>query len=121
MWDGFDLPGARRHEMRGFGETPLPPIGEYSHADDLTQAIAGEQGDFRVAAQLSARFWTASEAPAEVHARIVDMHERAEIPDAEHAVIEGAGHLPALERPEATAGLVRKFLGPTGSARGVCA
>jgi 3-oxoadipate enol-lactonase len=33
-----------------------------------------------------------------------------ELPDAEHAVIAGAGHLPALERPEATAELVRRFL-----------
>ena len=27
-----------------------------------------------------------------------------ELPDAEHAVIPGAGHLPSLERPEATVG-----------------
>jgi pimeloyl-ACP methyl ester carboxylesterase len=33
-----------------------------------------------------------------------------ELPDAEHAVIPGAGHLPSLERPEATAALVRRFL-----------
>jgi 3-oxoadipate enol-lactonase len=33
-----------------------------------------------------------------------------ELPDAGHAVIAGAGHLPALERPEATAELVRRFL-----------
>ena len=44
-----------------------------------------------------------------------DFHEIAdrlvrELPGAEHAVIEGAGHLPALERPEATAALVRRFL-----------
>lgn len=35
MWDGFDLPGAERHEIRGFGDTPLPPAGEVSDADDL--------------------------------------------------------------------------------------
>jgi pimeloyl-ACP methyl ester carboxylesterase len=35
MWDGFDLPGAERHELRGFGNTPLPPEGEVSDADDL--------------------------------------------------------------------------------------
>jgi 3-oxoadipate enol-lactonase len=35
MWDGFDLPGAERHELRGFGDTPLPPQGEVSDADDL--------------------------------------------------------------------------------------
>src|SRR5262245_14712500 len=39
MWDGFDLPGAERHEMRGFGDTPPPPDGEYSPADDLLAAI----------------------------------------------------------------------------------
>ena len=33
-----------------------------------------------------------------------------ELPDAELAVIEGAGHLPSLERPEETAALVRSFL-----------
>ena len=44
-----------------------------------------------------------------------DFHEIAarlarEIPDAKHAVIAGAGHLPSLERPEETARLVRSFL-----------
>jgi 3-oxoadipate enol-lactonase len=33
-----------------------------------------------------------------------------ELPDAELAVIEGAGHLPSIERPEATLGLVKSFL-----------
>jgi pimeloyl-ACP methyl ester carboxylesterase len=40
MWDGFDLPGARRFELRGFGETPLPAAGEFSHSDDLESALA---------------------------------------------------------------------------------
>jgi 3-oxoadipate enol-lactonase len=35
MWDGFALPGAERHEMRGFGNTPLPEAGQVSDADDL--------------------------------------------------------------------------------------
>ena len=39
MWDGFDLPGAVRHEMRGYGETPPPPRGTFSHADDLEAAL----------------------------------------------------------------------------------
>jgi 3-oxoadipate enol-lactonase len=42
MWDGFDVPGATRHELRGFGNTPLPPAGEFSHADDLAEALQGE-------------------------------------------------------------------------------
>jgi 3-oxoadipate enol-lactonase len=42
MWDGFDVPGATRHELRGFGNTPLPPAGEFSHADDLVEALQGE-------------------------------------------------------------------------------
>jgi 3-oxoadipate enol-lactonase len=42
MWDGFDLPGAIRHELRGFGDTPLPPTGEFSNADDLIAALDGE-------------------------------------------------------------------------------
>ena len=211
MWDGFDLPGAIRHELRGFGQTPLPPAGEFSHADDLEAALGGEpavlvgasfgglglprgggraprarhragaarrpaarprlvatrswryrreedglleQGDLRGAAILNADFWLTSPEPRE---RVIEMQERAfelqaeseaegttrrpstcgaitartlvavgeldrrdfheiaerlarEIPDARHAVIEGAGHLPALERPEETARLVREFL-----------
>jgi len=42
MWDGFDVPGTTRHELRGFGSTPLPPAGEFSHADDLAEALQGE-------------------------------------------------------------------------------
>ena len=42
MWDGFELPGAIRHELRGFGQTPLPPAGEFSHVDDLEAALGGE-------------------------------------------------------------------------------
>ncbi len=41
MWDGFDLPGATAYEMRGFGNTPLPPAGEFSHAEDLEAALGG--------------------------------------------------------------------------------
>jgi pimeloyl-ACP methyl ester carboxylesterase len=33
-----------------------------------------------------------------------------ELPNAQFAVIEGAGHLPPLERPDETAALVRRFL-----------
>ena len=33
-----------------------------------------------------------------------------ELPNAEHTVIPGAGHLPSLERPAETAALVRRFL-----------
>jgi 3-oxoadipate enol-lactonase len=33
-----------------------------------------------------------------------------EIPGARHAVIPGAGHLTALERPDETSRLVREFL-----------
>ena len=42
MWDGFDVPGATRHELRGFGQTPMPPTGTFSHTDDLANAI-GDQ------------------------------------------------------------------------------
>ena len=40
MWDGFDLPGAERHEVRGFGITPLPESGEVSDADDLEARLS---------------------------------------------------------------------------------
>jgi 3-oxoadipate enol-lactonase len=33
-----------------------------------------------------------------------------ELPNAELVVIEGAGHLPSMERPDETAALVRRFL-----------
>jgi 3-oxoadipate enol-lactonase len=209
MWDGFDVPGAVRHEMRGFGDTAMPPAGTFSHADDLVarldepSALVGasfggliclivaarrpelvsglvlldaplpdhdwsqevlsaweredellEEGELHAAAVWSAEFWVAdpvqrervaamqerayelqSESEAEddtpedidlgaVSARTLvavgeldkrDIHRIAErlareIPGAESTVIEGASHLPALERPEATARIVRAFL-----------
>jgi pimeloyl-ACP methyl ester carboxylesterase len=214
MWDGFDLPGATPHEMRGFGNTPLPPTGEYSHADDLEATLTGEQvtlvgasfgglvclelaarrqdlvtdlvvmdaplpdhnwseemlsgwqhedalleqGEWRAAAEWNADFWLSEAAGPGVRARVIEMQEHAfklqsesEAEEAEHepielggvrartlvavgeldkpdmhaiaerlvrdingaqaARIEGAGHLPALERPNVTARLVRDFLG----------
>jgi 3-oxoadipate enol-lactonase len=33
-----------------------------------------------------------------------------DLPDAEHVTIPGAGHLPSMEQPEATAAAVRRFL-----------
>jgi 3-oxoadipate enol-lactonase len=209
MWDGFDLPGAVRHEMRGFGDTPMPPSGSFSHADDLIARLDGpctlvgasfggfvclevasqrpelvselvlldaplfdhdwseevlaawkredellEEGELSAAAAWSAEFWVAdpalrervavmqervyeldfeSEAEATdeetvdlaaIRARTLvavgeldkrdfhDISERLarEIANAEHVVIEGASHLPALERQEATARIVRGFL-----------
>jgi 3-oxoadipate enol-lactonase len=210
MWDGFELPGAVRHELRGFGETPLPVSGSFSHAEDLAAALGDEPaalvgasfgagvclevaarwpervgelvvmdaplpdhdwsdevedawkredelleaGELRAAAEWCAEFWVAdpahrervaamqerafeleaeSEAEAEaveqidlaaISARTLvavgeldkrDMHEIAErlareIPDARHTVIEGASHLPALERQTETSRMVREFL-----------
>jgi 3-oxoadipate enol-lactonase len=209
MWDGFDVPGVR-HELRGFGQTPLPATGTFSHAEDLTEALQGEpaalvgasyggwvclqvaaatpelvtdlvllgapvpdhdwseqmqdfagdeeglleQGDLRGAAILNADFWLESPEPRD---RVIAMQERAfeleaeseaegsepetigleqitartlvgvgeldkrdfhEIADrlaagiagAETAVIPGAGHLPSLDRPEATASVICRFL-----------
>jgi 3-oxoadipate enol-lactonase len=209
MWDGFDLPGAVRHELRGFGQTPMPASGGFSHAEDLIARLDGpsalvgasfggfvcleaasrrpdlvgelvvldaplfdhawsseierfaeheeellEQGEFRAAALWNAEFWLedqshrefvaemqerafelqaeseAEEAQTEsidlgaIGARTLvavgeldkpDFHQiaerlAAEIPGATHRVIEGAGHLPALERQQETARLVRGFL-----------
>jgi 3-oxoadipate enol-lactonase len=210
MWDGFDLPGAVRHELRGFGETPMPAAGEFSHADDLDAALGDEPaalvgasfggfvclelaarrpervselvlmdaplpdhdwsaevlgaweredelleaGELHAAAVQSAGFWLADPSQRE---RVAEMQERAYrlqseseaeerevesidlgavrartlvavgeldkpdlhaiagrlasgIPGAERAVIAGAGHLPALERPRETARVVRDFL-----------
>jgi 3-oxoadipate enol-lactonase len=209
MWDGFDVPG-KRHEIRGFGQSPLPPTGEVSDAADLVEALGGEpaalvgssfggwvclqvaashpelvtdlvvlgaplpdhewskeiedlrreeeglleQGDLHGAAVLNADFWLESPEPRE---RVIAMQERAfelqaeseaepvepdsidlsaitartlvavgeldkadfhkiaerlarEIGDTETATIPGAGHLPSLERPEATASIICRFL-----------
>ena len=211
MWEGFEIPGAVRHELRGFGGTPMPAAGEISHADDLEATLGGEpstlvgasfggqvclevaarrpalvtdlvvmgaplpdyewsreirayaeqeealleQGDLRGAAELGADFWLEdaarwdavvsmqerayelqSESEAEesdpkridlsaVRARTLvivgeldkpDFHTIAdrlvaEIDGAQRARVQGAGHLPALERPAETARLVRDFLG----------
>jgi 3-oxoadipate enol-lactonase len=209
MWDGFDLPGAVRHELSGFGETPMPAAGEFSNADDLAAtltepaALVGasfggnvclevassrpelvsalvlldaplpdhdwseeveryaereealiEEGEFRAAAEWTADFWLED---ASHRDRVIEMQERAyhlqagsdaeevgaesidlaavsaptlvvvgeldkqdfhriserlarEIPDARHVVVQGAGHLPSLERPDETSRLVREFL-----------
>jgi 3-oxoadipate enol-lactonase len=209
MWDGFDVPGLR-HELRGFGQTPLPPSGSFSHAGDLIEALGGEpaamvgasyggwvclqvaavrpelvtdlvllgapvpdhdwseemedfardeeglleQGDLRGAAILNADFWLESAEPRDL---VIEMQERAfqleaeseaegqepesidltaitartlvgvgeldkrdfhdiaerlarEIPQTESVVIPGAGHLPSLDRPEATASVICRFL-----------
>lgn len=214
MWDGFDVPGATPYEMRGFGNNPLPATGEYSHADHLEEALAGqqvalvgasfgglvclelaarrpdlvtdlvvldaplpdhswspemlrnwehedgllEQGEWRAAAEWNADFWLSGAAGPELRARVIEMQERAfelqsesDAEEAEHepvdlaavrartlvavgeldkpdlhaiaerlvegidgaqlARIEGAGHLPSLERPDVTARLVRDFIG----------
>jgi 3-oxoadipate enol-lactonase len=209
MWDGFELPGAVRHELSGFGETPMPATGEFSWADELAatltepSALVGasyggkvclevassrpelvtalvlldaplpdhdwseeiegyaereeeliEEGEFRAAAEWTADFWL--EDPSQ-RDRVIEMQERAyqlqaeseaeevgaesidlgavraptlvvvgeldkrdfhrigerlarEIPGARHVVVEGAGHLPSLERPAETSRLIREFL-----------
>ena len=209
MWDGFDLPGAVRHELAGFGQTPLPPLGEFSHAEDLAAALSEpaamvgasfggavclevasrhpglvtdlvllgaplpdhdwseeilaferredellEEGELHAAAVLNADFWLTDPTHRD---RVIEMQENAfrlqseseaeevetesielgavrtrtlvavgeldksdfhrigdrlarEIPGARHAVIPGAGHLPALERPAETSRLIREFL-----------
>lgn len=210
MWDGFDLPGAVRHELRGFGDTPMPPAGEYSDARDLAErlgdgpaALVGasygakvclevastrpglvsdlvvmdaplpdhdwsdeilgfarreeellEQGELHAAAACNAEFWLEDRSLADrvtaMQARAFELQAQseaegaepdsidlaaieartlvvvgeldkadfrriaerlaAEIRGARHAVVEGAGHLPALERPAETAALIRGFL-----------
>ena len=209
MWDGFDVPGAVRHELSGFGETPLPVAGEVSHAADLADALTEpaalvgasfggqvclevastrpelvealvlldaplfdhdwseeiegyaareealiEEGEFRAAAEWTADFWLDDPSHRD---RVIEMQERAyhlqaeseaeetgaesidlsavrartlvvvgeldkadfhciserlarEIPDARRVVVEGAGHLPSLERPAETSRLIREFL-----------
>jgi pimeloyl-ACP methyl ester carboxylesterase len=211
MWDGFDVPGATRHEIRGFGQTPMPRTGTVSNADDLAEtmgnqpaALVGasyggwvciqlamtrpelvtdlvllgaplpdhewsaemeevrreeerlveEEGDLHAGAVLMADFWLEAPEPRD---RVIEMQKRAYemqlgseaeldepdsidlskitartlvgvgeldkpdfhaiadrlargIPNAQSVVIPGAGHLPSLERPEATASVICRFL-----------
>jgi len=209
MWDDFDLRGAVAHELRGFGQTPLPESGTFSHADDL-EAVLGEgpaqlvgasfgglvclevaarrpelvsdlvlldaplpdhdwsdqleeysaqeegliaEGDLEGATELNVAFWapTLARVVAPMQRRALELQGgspepegaapesidldsirartlvvvgkddyedfhviarrlHAEIQGAELAVVEGAGHLPSLERPDQTAALVRSFL-----------
>ena len=211
MWDGFGVPGDLRHEIRGFGQTPMPRTGSVSNMEDLAETLGGEpaalvgasyggwvclqlavakpelvtdlvllgaplpdhdwseeieelrreesrlaeeEGDLHAAAVLNADFWLETPEPRE---RVIAMQERAfelqlgseaeidepesidlskitartlvgvgeldksdfqaiakrlarEIPNAESVVISGAGHLPSLDRPEATASVICSFL-----------
>jgi 3-oxoadipate enol-lactonase len=209
MWDGFDVPGVR-HELRGYGQTPLPPTGTFSHADDLAEALDGEpaalvgasyggwvclqvaasrpelvtelvllgaplpdhdwseeiqdyaadeegmleQGDLRGAAILTADFWLESPEPRDrviaMQERIYELDEGSEaeevspetidltkvtartlvavgeldkrdfhdvakrlvdgIEAAETALVQEAGHLASMERPDATASIICRFL-----------
>jgi 3-oxoadipate enol-lactonase len=112
MWDGFDLPGAVRHELRGFGGTPLPESGVYSDADDLETRLGAEPSTLvgasfggQVCLEVAAR-------RPDLVTELVLLAERlaAEIADAELVVMESVTHLPPLERPDETARLVREFL-----------
>jgi 3-oxoadipate enol-lactonase len=171
MWDGFELPGAVRHELSGFGVTPMPATGEFSWADELaatltepadlvgaswggkvslevastrpelvtalvlldaplpdhdwSEEIEGyaereesliEGGEFRAAAE--SIDLSAVTAPTLVVVGELDKQDfhliserlAREIPRARHVVVEGAGHLPSLERPDQTSRLIREFL-----------
>ena len=68
-------------------ELPNPDLGAIS-TPTLVAVGANDNADFRAIAERLAR----------------------ELPNAQLAVIEGAGHLPSMERPEETAALVRSFL-----------
>jgi pimeloyl-ACP methyl ester carboxylesterase len=116
MWDGFELPGAVRHELSGFGQTPMPAAGEFSNADELAAILtepAALVGAFAESIDLAAVTAPTLVVVGELDKR--DFHrigERlaTEIQDARHLVIEGAGHLPSLERPGETPRLIREFL-----------
>jgi 3-oxoadipate enol-lactonase len=68
-------------------ELPDPPLSEV-RTPTLVAVGEHDKPDFRAIAERLAR----------------------ELPNAELAVIEGAGHLPSVERPDETAALVRRFL-----------
>lgn len=214
MWDPLDEAlGGRlelvRHELRGYGDTPLPETGSFSHAGDLEAALEQpvvlvgasfggqvclelaarrpdlvvalvlldaalpdhewsqemldyaveeerllDAGDLDGVAELNASFWApaAREQVREMQRRALELqasseaedeepehielstvsaptlvcwgeldHEdfrligerlAEELPNAAVAVIEGAGHLPALEQPEATAHVLLRLLEP---------
>jgi pimeloyl-ACP methyl ester carboxylesterase len=68
-------------------ELPNPPLGEI-RMPTLVAVGEYDKPDFRAIAERLA----------------------SELPNTQSAVIEGAGHLPPLERPDETAALVRRFL-----------
>jgi 3-oxoadipate enol-lactonase len=220
MWDPLlaelgDAPAVARHELRGFGHTPLPAEGSFSHADDLAAALQEpavlvgasyggqvclelaaarselvvglvllaaalpdhdwsaevesygaeeerlfEAGDIDGATELNVAFWAGRAEPG-VQRAVREMQRRAfelqlgsaaeavepdrialaridapalvitgdrdiedfqrmadrlaeELRTARRATIEGAGHLPALERPRETAALLNDFLETSG-------
>jgi 3-oxoadipate enol-lactonase len=80
----FELQLASQAEEREPGSIDLSTV----HAPTLVAVGEHDRADFHAVAQRLAR----------------------EIDDAELVIIEGAGHLPAIERPAETARLVRGFL-----------
>ena len=106
-------------------DAPLPDH-DFSDPDFLAYAEEEERlyeaGDLDALAELDISFWAPGLAerlrPTLVGVgeddkpdfRAIAERLAAEIPGAELAVIPGAGHLPSMEQPEATAALVRHFL-----------
>jgi 3-oxoadipate enol-lactonase len=78
------VPGALRREEEELDEVELGAV----QAPTLVAVGEHDKPDFRAIAERLAR----------------------ELPNAELVVIDGAGHLPPLERPDETAALVRRFL-----------
>src|SRR5215217_2510555 len=120
MWDGFELPGELvRHHLAGDLDAVTDLNLSYWAPDlaDRLRPMARRSVEFDVP-EIAAVDLSAVRLPALVLVGELDkpdFHAIAdrlvcELPDVEHAVIPGAGHLPSLERPEATAELVRGFL-----------
>jgi 3-oxoadipate enol-lactonase len=78
------VPGALRREEEELDDVELGAV----QAPTLVAVGEHDKPDFRAIAERLAR----------------------ELPNAELVVIDGAGHLPPLERPDETAALVRRFL-----------
>jgi len=99
-------------------DAPLP---DHEFSDEVMDYAREEErllatGEFDGAVELNLDFWAPTIADL-VRPMVADSLSRVdaeriarELPDAELAVIPGAGHLPSMERPEATGQLVGGFL-----------
>jgi 3-oxoadipate enol-lactonase len=90
------------------------PLMDHEFSPEFMDYVAEEErlyeaGDMDALVELNLAFWCPGEHD-KPDFRAIAERLASELPDARLEVIAGAGHLPSMERPEATAALVRGFL-----------